>query len=151
MRRIVKVVLALVTMIIAVLIALYLKTYWPHTIHLDQAVRCVYHYEYFNESDVICQDAVEIASEDVQKLAEFITGKTFREAVDLEKGFTEDYALDFLDENGEATKILLQYGRDGRVRLDKTIWDYVLDEESQKEFYSILEDYHRYDRVLLAG
>ena len=104
-----------------------------------------------SETDIICQDTVEITSDDAQKLAEFIIGKPFREALDLEKGFTTDYALDFLNDNGETIRILIQYGRHGRIRLDKTNWDYVLDEESQKEFYSILESYHRHDGVLLAG
>ena len=151
MKLVGKIVLVFVIIIMVILIGLYVKAYWPHKIHFDQVVGCVYHYEYFNEADAICQDTVEITFDDAQKLVGLITEKPFREAIDLEKGFTTDYALDFLNENGETIRILIQYGRHGRIRLDKTNWDYVLDEASQKEFYSILEGYHRHDGVLLAG
>lgn len=151
MKQLIKIVLIFIIIIMMILIVLYIKTFWSHKIHLDQIIGCVYRYEYFNEADIICRDTVEITSDDARKLAEFITEKPFREALDLEKGFTTDYALDFLNDDGKTIRILIQYGRHGRIRLDKTNWDYVLDKESQKEFYSILESYHRHGGVLLAG
>lgn len=151
MKRILGIILIVFIIAVMAFLILVIKLYWPHRVYLDKAIRCVYHYEYFDENDVVRQDVVEIASDDVQILADLITGKPFREAIDLEKGFTEDYALEFLNENGESVKILIQYGRDGRIRLDKSNWDYVLDGGPQSQLYSILEGYHRYAGVLLAG
>ena len=136
---------------LAGLVALLVWTFWPHYAHTAGAVRCVYRYEYNDENDVRRQDVVEVGAEDCRLLAAMFAGRAFREALDLEKGFTPEYSLEFFDAAGNATMVLIQYGQDGTVRIPGTQWDYQFARQERDLLFSTLESYHRFDDVLLAG
>ena len=78
-------------------------------------------------------------------------GLRYRRAFDVERGFTEAYSLEFKQQNEESVIILLQYGQHGLIRLNNTTFDYELDSDTAAQLYTILNGYHRFDRVLIAG
>lgn len=78
-------------------------------------------------------------------------GLRYRKAFDVERGFTEAYSLEFQQQNGENVTILLQYGQRGLLRLNNTTFDHELDSDAATQLYTILNEYHRFDSVLIAG
>ena len=118
---------------------------------LDGVKGCYYHYQYFDRDGNICNDAVPLRNQDCKTIADMLDGLRYRRAFDVERGFTEAYSLEFNQQNGENVVILLQYGRHGLVRLNNTTFDCELDSDTTAQLYTILNGYHRFDRVLIAG
>lgn len=150
-RRIVVSILVLFGIVSLVFVVILVKTFWPHYVFLEGSEKCIYHYEYINYEGARSQDAVELSSEHCQMLANIIAEKPFREALDVEKGLTPMYSLEFFDVSGDSTMILIQYVRDGRIRINGTIWDREIEGRSRELFFSTLEGYHRHDQIIVGG
>jgi len=112
---------------------------------------CYYHYQYFDPDGNVCNDVVPLRYQDCKTIVEMLEGIRYCKAFDVERGFTEAYSLEFRQQNGEIITVLLQYGQHGLVRLNNTTFDCELDPNVSKQLYSILNEYHRFDRVLIAG
>ena len=112
---------------------------------------CCYHYQYFDQDGNVCNDAVPLRNQDCKTIADMLDGLRYRRAFDVERGFTEAYSLEFKQQNEESVIILLQYGQHGLIRLNNTTFDHELDSDTAEQLYTILNGYHRFDRVLIAG
>ena len=120
-------------------------------ITLDGVKSCYYHYQYFDQAGNVCNDAVPLRNQDCKTIVDMLDGLRYRRAFDVERGFTEAYSLEFQQQNGESVIILLQYGQHGLVRRNNTTFDCELDSDAAAQLYTILNGYHRFDRVLIAG
>lgn len=120
-------------------------------IALNNVEGCYYHYQYFDQDGNVCNDAIPLRNEDCQTIIGMLDGLRYRKAFDVEHGFSEAYSLEFQQQNGESVIILLQYGRHGLIRLNNTTFDHELDSDTAAQLYTILNGYHRFDRVLIAG
>ena len=150
-QRVAAGVLAVLTLAALLFLALLMKMFWPHFVSLDGAERCVYRYRYVDEAENIREAAVELPAEDCRALAALIAGKPFRGAVDLHKGYTPSYALEFYDADGVAARLLIQSFGNGRLRLDGTDWECDFEGEDGEYLLSTLEKHHSGDSVLEAA
>ncbi len=150
-RRVAAGFLAILTLAALLFLALLMKMFWPHFVSLDGAERCVYRYRYVDEAENIREAAVELPEEDCQALAALIAGKPFRAAIDLHKGYTPAYSLEFYDADGVAARLLIQSFGNGRLRLDGTDWEYDFEGEDGKHLLSTLVKHHGGDRLLEAA
>ena len=150
-RRVAAGVLAVLTLATLLFLALLMKMFWPHFVSLDGAERCVYRYRYVDEAENIREAAVELPPEDGEALAALIAGKPFRAAIDLHKGYTPAYSLEFYDADGVAARLLIQSFGNGRLRLDGTDWEYDFEGEDGEYLLSTLEKHHGGDRLLEAA
>ena len=150
-RRVAAGVLAVLTLAALLFLALLMKMFWPHFVSLDGAERCVYRYRYVDEAENIREAAVELPAEDGQALAALIAGKPFRAAIDVHKGYTPAYSLEFYDADGVAARLLIQSFGNGRLRLDGTDWEYDFEGEDGEYLLSTLEKHHGGDRLLEAA
>ena len=150
-RQVAAGVLAVLTLAALLFLVLLMKMFWPHFVSLDGAERCVYRYRYVDEAENIREAAVELPEEDCQALAALIAGKPFRGAVDLHKGYTPSYALEFYDADGVASRLLIQSFGNGRLRLDGTDWECDFEGEDGELLLSTLEKHRGGDRLLEAA
>ena len=150
-RRVAAGVLAVLTLAALLFLVLLMKMFWPHFVSLDGAERCVYRYRYVDEAENIREAAVELPPEDGQALAALIAGKPFRGAIDVHKGYTPAYSLEFYDADGVAARLLIQSFGNGRLRLDGTDWEYDFEGEDGEYLLSTLEKHHGGDRLLEAA
>ena len=150
-QRVAAGVLAVLTLAALLFLALLMKMFWPHFVSLDGAERCVYRYRYVDEAENIREAAVELPPEDGQALAALIAGKPFRGAVDLHKGYTPAYSLEFYDADGVVARLLIQSFGNGRLRLDGTDWECDFEGEDGEYLLSTLEKHHGGDRLLEAA
>lgn len=150
-RRVAAGFLAVLTLAALLFLLLLMNMFWPHFVSLDGAERCVYRYRYVDEAENIREAAVELPPEDGEALAALIAGKPFRGAVDLHKGYTPSYALEFYDADGVASRLLIQSFGNGRLRLDGTDWEYDFEGEDGEYLLSTLEKHHGGDRLLEAA
>ena len=150
-RRVAAGFLAILTLAALLFLALLMNMFWPHFVSLDGAERCVYRYRYVDEAENIREAAVELPPEDCQALAALIAGKPFRGAIDVHKGYTPAYSLEFYDADGVAARLLIQSFGNGRLRLDGTDWEYDFEGEGGKHLLSTLEKHHGGDRLLEAA
>lgn len=150
-RRVAAGFLAILTLTALLFLLLLMNMFWPHFVSLDGVERCVYRYRYVDEAETIREAAVELPPEDCRALAALIAGKPFRGAVDLHKGYTPSYALEFYDADGVASRLLIQSFGNGRLRLDGTDWEYDFEGEDGEYLLSTLEKHHGGDRLLEAA
>lgn len=118
---------------------------------LNSVDSCYYRYQYFDQNGNVCNDVVPLQDQDCKTIVDMLSGFRYRKAFDVERGFTEAYSLEFRQQNGDDITILLQYGQHGLVRLNNTTFDRELDSDMATQLYTILNGYHRFDRVLVAG
>lgn len=119
--------------------------------HWYEFKSCYYHYQYFDQDGNICNAAVPLRNQDCKTIVDMLDELCYRKAFDVERGFTEDYSLEFNQQNGENVIILLQYGQHGLVRLNNITFDRELDSDTATQLYTILNGYHRFEGVLIAG
>ena len=150
-RRVAAGFLAVLTLAALLFLDLLMKMFWPHFVSLDGAERCVYRYRYVDEAETIREAAVELPEEDCQALAALIAGKPFRRAIDVHKGYTPAYSLEFYDADGVAARLLIQSFGNGRLRLDGTDWECDFEGEDGEYLLSTLEKHHSGDSVLEAA
>lgn len=150
-RRVAAGVLAVLTLAALLFLALLMKMFWPHFVSLDGAERCVYRYRYVDEAENIREAAVELPPEDGEALAALIAGKPFRRAIDLHKGYTPAYSLEFYGADGVAARLLIQSFGNGRLRLDGTDWECDFEGEDGELLLSTLEKHRGGDRLLEAA
>lgn len=120
-------------------------------LRLQNEPNVVYCYQYLDENDEIKGDSVELSKADSSVIYKLLNNKIFISAADELKGFTTKYSITFTYNSGENNMVLIRYGRNGLLRLPGTIYDYQLRGKEKEEFFAILNKYHRYPRVLLAG
>ena len=150
-RRVAAGFLAVLTLAALLFLVLLMNMFWPHFVSLDGAERCVYRYRYVDEAETIREAAVELPPEDCQALAALIAGKPFRGAIDVHKGYTPAYSLEFYDADGVAARLLIQSFGNGRLRLDGTDWEYGFEGEDGELLLSTLEKHRGGDRLLEAA
>lgn len=112
---------------------------------------CYYRYQYFDQDGNVRNDVVPIRPEDCATIVDMLNGLRYYKAFDIEYGFTGDYSLEFRQQNSESVIILLQYGQHGLLRLNNTTFDHELDSNLAEQLYTLLKEYHQFDRVLVAG
>lgn len=118
---------------------------------MDRIEDCYYHYQYFDQDGNVRNDVVPIRAEDCATIVDMLSGLRYCKAFDIEYGFTEDYSLEFRQQNDKSVIILLQYGQHGLLRLNNTTFDHELDSDTAEQLYTLLKEYHQSERVLVAG
>ncbi len=120
-------------------------------LRLQNEPNVVYCYQYLDENDEIKSDAVELTKADSAVIYKLLNNRVFLSAADEIKGFTKEFSITFTYDSGENNMVLISYGRNGLLRLAGTTYDYELTGKKREEFFAILNKYHRYPQVLLAG
>lgn len=120
-------------------------------LRLQNEPSVVYCYQYFDENDKLKSDSVELSKADSAAIHKLLDNKIFIAAADELKGFTTEFSITFTYDSGESNMVLIHYGRDGILRLPDSTYDYQLRGKDKEEFFAILNKYHRYPRVLIAG
>ena len=149
MKKVVPIVLLSVVIMSSVFIICNLLS--TKRVALNGVDDCYYHYQYFDRDGNVCNDVVSLRDQDCKTIVDMLGGLRYRKAFDVERGFTEAYSLEFQQQNGENVTILLQYGQRGLLRLNNTTFDRELDSDAATQLYTILNEYHRFDSVLIAG
>lgn len=141
-------------MLIIILMSICLLGYLlikPRVLFVESATACVYCYEYYDDEDKICYESVELKKEDLEQVKSMLNGRIFTREIDYDSGFSLGYCLDFKFANGGSKKVLIQHGFIQCLKLDKSDCTLEFSAEQKNNFFEMLKQYHKHDRVILAG
>jgi len=137
--------------ICTVLCLLIFYLFFPHGSHVGRITSCVYKYQYINDFNEICNDAVLLSDSDAKILRSFINRQRFYYTFDYVMGVTADHPIEFTNEYRSVQRIILVYGSGYIIRMDRWNMECTLSYEDKAELDQILDKYQRFDDVLVAG
>lgn len=119
---------------------------------------CIYNYKYFDENadgslGKYKNDSVDISVQnDVESLHTLLNVKLALFDFDYIAGFSEEYSVDFISILGIKMRFEICFGgQNGRIRLANTPLTLQLNQDEIAQFYEVLQKYHNYEHVALAG
>lgn len=121
----------------------------PFKFHIDKSASCLYRYQYLNDMNETCNDAVQISSEDSKVIIDIMRRQKFRYNFDYVSGVTIDHSLEFSYDDGKVKRIILRYGSGYTLRIDAWNLECDLSYEDHEELYRILDKYQRFDALIV--
>jgi hypothetical protein len=148
----------MIIILVGGLLVLWLLSNVVRMVIIPNGYSCVYRYKYFELLDdgslgKYKSDEVDIMDErDVSLLREILNMKIAFYDFDYQSGYTDEYAIEFVSENGNRIPLEIRFGgRNGWVGVPNTHLAFQLSREQSDLFYSTLSKYHRYKPAALAG